>query len=71
MVKGSGVSVTGSLTTSVGGDDFTVLTPPLRFFAPEPETEAQPSMPSNPPSAPSKYLARTPHRDTQPVQTTC
>lgn len=73
MVKGSGVNVTGSLTTSAGGDDFTILTP-LHLFAPGPETQAWPSMPSNP-TAPhlnaSKYLARTPHCDTHPVQTSC
>lgn len=49
MVKGSGVSVTGLLTTSAGGDDFTILTSPLHLFAPEPETQAQPSMPPKPP----------------------
>lgn len=69
MVKGSGVNVTGLLTTSVGGNDFTIL-PSLHLLAPEPETQARPSMPSNPP-APSKYLARIRDCDTQPVQTTC
>lgn len=52
MVKGSGVNVTGSLTTSVGGDDFTILTSPFHLFAAEPETQAWPSMPSYPHSPP-------------------
>lgn len=69
MEKGSGVNVIGLLTTSVAGDDFTML-PSLHLPAPEPEIQARPSMPSNPP-APRKYLARTRHCDTQPVQTTC
>lgn len=68
MVKGSGVNVIGLLATSVGGDDFTIL-PSLHLPAPEVETQAQLSMPSNP-QAPSKYLARTQHCDTQAFQTT-
>lgn len=65
MVKGSGVYVTGPLMTSVAGDDFTIApsTPPRG-------QRLEPAPPLQAATAPGKYLVRTRHCDTQPVQTT-
>lgn len=71
MVKRSPVNVTGLLTT-LAFDDCAVLPPHIPLFKDQRARLCQVGLLAPKlPQAPSKYLARTRHCDTQLVQTTC